>query len=207
MPGSEHVIRSLPSAVSAGNGSFRMKFNIDLDKTPGKCPWAARVARSPWFQRFILLMVLASCVTLCFASPLDAPNSRTNEILGICNIVFAGIFVMEMAVQMAAFGLWSNETYRECVEFLKWYEEKAPDTFMEGSVAYDGTPPPPDLCCPFGRGGYPQECVRREVTSEAAPAAVRQAVGGGCQSGWGRLLSVANAIEAGIWRQGDSGWA
>ena len=33
------------------------------------------------------------------------------------------------------------------------------------------------------------------------------AVGGGCQSGWGRLLSVTNAIEAGAWRQGDSGWA
>ena len=31
--------------------------------------------------------------------------------------------------------------------------------------------------------------------------------GGGCQSGWGRLLSVTNAIEAGIWCQGDSGWA
>ena len=40
-----------------------------------------------------------------------------------------------------------------------------------------------------------------------APKAVRQAVGGGCQSGWGRLLSVTNAIEAGAWRQGDSGWA
>ena len=36
-----------------------------------------------------------------------------------------------------------------------------------------------------------------------APDALRQAVGGGCGSGWGRLLSVTNAIEAGIW---DSGW-
>ena len=43
-----------------------------------------------------------------------------------------------------------------------------------------------------------QGCIRREGTAEAAPAAVRQAVGGGCQSGWGRLLSVTNAIEAGI---------
>ena len=43
--------------------------------------------------------------------------------------------------------------------------------------------------------------MRRGGTSEAAPAAVRQAVGGGCQSGWGRLLSVTNAIEAGTWRQ------
>ena len=59
-----------------------------------------------------------------------------------------------------------------------------------------------------GKGKVPgRRCVRREGTSEAAPAAVRQAVGGGCRSGWGRLLSVTNAIEAGISRQGDSGWA
>ena len=38
-------------------------------------------------------------------------------------------------------------------------------------------------------------------TSEAAPAAVRQAVGGGCRSGWGRLLSVTHAIESGALRQ------
>ena len=40
-------------------------------------------------------------------------------------------------------------------------------------------------------------------TSEASPQAVRQAVGRGCQIGWGRLLSVTNAIEAGTCRQGD----
>ena len=50
---------------------------------------------------------------------------------------------------------------------------------------------------------HAQGCIRREGTSEAAPEAVRQAVGGGCQSGWGRLLSVTDAIEAGTWRQGD----
>ena len=53
----------------------------------------------------------------------------------------------------------------------------------------------------------PQGCIRREGTSEAAPEeAVGQAVGGGCQSGWGRLLSVTNAIEAGTCRQRNSGW-
>ena len=60
---------------------------------------------------------------------------------------------------------------------------------------------------PWGGVGAGQGCIRREDTSEAAPAAVRQAVGGGCQSGWGRLLSVINATEAGTWREGDSGWA
>ena len=54
---------------------------------------------------------------------------------------------------------------------------------------------------------WPQGCIRREGTSEAAPESVGQAVGGGCQSGWGRLLSVTNAVEPGTCRQGDSGWA
>ena len=56
-------------------------------------------------------------------------------------------------------------------------------------------------------GGHGQGCTRREGTSQAAPEAVEQAVGGGCQSGWGRLLSVILAVEASTCRQGDSGWA
>ena len=38
-------------------------------------------------------------------------------------------------------------------------------------------------------------CIRREGTSEAAPEAVRSAVGEG---GWGRLLSGTNATEAAL---------
>ena len=59
----------------------------------------------------------------------------------------------------------------------------------------------------FQRGGGGAGCIRREGTSEVVPEAVGQAVGGGCQSGWGRVLSVANDIEPGTCRQGDSGWA
>ena len=53
----------------------------------------------------------------------------------------------------------------------------------------------------------PRDALEGEGTLEVAPGAVRQAVGGGCRSGRGRLLSVTNDIEAGTWRQGDSGWA
>ena len=55
------------------------------------------------------------------------------------------------------------------------------------------------VAAPVQHGGDAQGCIRREGTSEE----VGQAVGGGCQSGWGRLLSVRNAIEAGTWRQAD----
>ena len=44
-----------------------------------------------------------------------------------------------------------------------------------------------------------QGCIGRGGASAAVPEAVGQAVGGGCQSGWGRLLSVTNAVEAGAW--------
>ena len=52
------------------------------------------------------------------------------------------------------------------------------------------------------RGGLDQGCIRREGTSEAETEAVKQAAGGGWQSGWGRLLSVTNAIEPGNRREG-----
>ena len=74
-----------------------------------------------------------------------------------------------------------------------------------------GLPPPPPCISVLLPGlrlrqGGGQGCIRREGTSEAAPEAVRLAVGGGCQSGWGRLLLVTNAIEPGTWLQADSGW-
>ena len=70
-----------------------------------------------------------------------------------------------------------------------------------GRRGVPANPPPPPKTPPL-RG-----CIRREGALEAAPEAVRQAVRGGCQSGWGRLLLVTNAVEAGTWRQGDSDWA
>ena len=36
---------------------------------------------------------------------------------------------------------------------------------------------------------------------------VRRGVGDGCQSGWGRLLSVTNRVGAGSCGRGESGWA
>ena len=50
-------------------------------------------------------------------------------------------------------------------------------------------------------------CIRREGTREVASEAARQAVGGGCQSGWGRLPSATNAVEAGHLPSGRHSWA
>ena len=60
------------------------------------------------------------------------------------------------------------------------------------------------FCCfHLGAERLDQGCIGREGTSQAAPGAVRQAAGGACQIGWGRLLSVTNASEAGTCRHGD----
>ena len=63
-------------------------------------------------------------------------------------------------------------------------------------------PPPPPLASPSAAQGR----IRREGASEVAPEAVRQAVGGGCQSGWGRLLSVSNALKLALGVRGTVAW-
>ena len=57
----------------------------------------------------------------------------------------------------------------------------------------------------------PQGCIGREGASEAAPAAVRRAVGGGYRSGWGgycRLqMPLRLAFAVGMTVAGHIGWA
>ena len=93
--------------------------------------------------------------------------------------------------------------------FVGRLHDPGPASGADHHVLGEG-PCTPQKCGTWGawplrhRGGG---CIRGEGTAEAAPEAVRQAVGGGCPSGRGQLLPVTNAIEAGTWRQGDSGWA
>ena len=65
-------------------------------------------------------------------------------------------------------------------------------------VARVYAPPPPSL---------PRDAFEGKGPHRRPQKVARQAFRGGCPSGWGPLLSVTDAIEAGTWRQGDSGWA
>ena len=71
-----------------------------------------------------------------------------------------------------------------------------PDTHLSCQVGDPGS----GVWSEMGMWGRIQGCIRREGTPEAALESVLQPVAGGRQSGWGRLLSVTNAIEAGTWR-------
>ena len=72
------------------------------------------------------------------------------------------------------------------------------------------SPPPGRAGQPAGRGGGvggEQEGIGRAGAPEEVPEAVRQAVGGDYQSGWGRLLLVTTAAGADSCGQGESGLA
>ena len=71
-----------------------------------------------------------------------------------------------------------------------------------------------------GGAGVEVVCKMRDINggSGAGMHWRGRGLGGGPRAGWaggwgslpnrlGRLLSVTNAVEAGTWRQGDSGWA
>ena len=65
---------------------------------------------------------------------------------------------------------------------------------------------PRGLGCGDGEGDPARDALEGKGPRRRPQKRV-QAVGGGCRSGWGRLLLVTNAIETGTGRQGDSGWA
>ena len=103
-------------------------------------------------------------------------------------------------------------------EGVPWHTERAPGLFGEGhgggDVAPAGSPEEDEgshiqrgKCAVLSTSSGQRVCIRREGAAEAAPEAVRQAAGGGCQRGWRRLLSITNAIEADNCGQRDSGWA
>ena len=79
-----------------------------------------------------------------------------------------------------------------------------------GKGCHQGNKPSLPLCGGGGGGGTTvdeaQSGMHKKGRDLRGGPRSGYAVGGGCPSGWGRLLSVTHAIEAGTLRQGDSGW-
>ena len=89
-------------------------------------------------------------------------------------------------------------------------KEQQPDGMSHRGVARGGPMRGGVIPAPHKQSGVgPEPMLNRpwappqRLAPCRAPGAVRQAVGGGCQSGWGRLLSVTNAIEAGTCCRGQ----
>ena len=57
---------------------------------------------------FIILLILASSLTLAFEHPLEDPNSETMEILNKIDIFFTAFFCLEAVLKIVSFGFLLN---------------------------------------------------------------------------------------------------
>lgn len=54
----------------------------------------------PWFDNFILIVILATTILLAFESPLDDPNGKKVKILTKMDYFFTAIFVIEALLKI-----------------------------------------------------------------------------------------------------------
>eukprot|EP01063_Lacrimia_lanifica_P034752 TRINITY_DN6504_c1_g1_i1.p1 TRINITY_DN6504_c1_g1~~TRINITY_DN6504_c1_g1_i1.p1 ORF type:complete len:2507 (+),score=883.60 TRINITY_DN6504_c1_g1_i1:217-7737(+) len=102
----------------------------ELDKghwgRQGLHPWSyelrERVVRKVWFDRLTLFLIMLNCIFLAMEDPTegtghthDGPEGHhtheggtINEVVAISEYVFTGLFAVEMAIKIAAMGLYSH---------------------------------------------------------------------------------------------------
>lgn len=61
-----------------------------------------RVTTSPWFESFVLLLILGSSVVLALDRPGLEPQSRLAQALLVCNVIFAYAFLAEAVLKVRA---------------------------------------------------------------------------------------------------------
>ena len=69
---------------------------------------AIQLVEAPLFDPFILLVILANCTMMAWESPLDPCCTPKAELLAVCDEVILGIFTIEVAVKMLAYGLFGS---------------------------------------------------------------------------------------------------
>ncbi|KAA0162398.1 hypothetical protein FNF28_04736 [Cafeteria roenbergensis] len=67
------------------------------------------VVRHPLFDAFILVCIILNSVTLAMSNPLMDPNSDLAGVLEITDVVFTGIFTIEMLTKMFALGVFDGK--------------------------------------------------------------------------------------------------
>ena len=86
---------------------------LDLTRQHGtwrQCPRDCRkvfirTVENPWFDRFILAVILVNCVILAMASPTLPPDSVILEIIDIADVIFSIIFFIECFLKLVAHGV------------------------------------------------------------------------------------------------------
>ena len=79
---------------------------LTVDQEPRR--WAIATRESRFFEPFILVCILANCVTLAWQSPLDPCCTPKAIFIQVCDTSFLIIFTVEMFLKMLAFGLYAH---------------------------------------------------------------------------------------------------
>ena len=68
----------------------------------------SNIVLHPYFDNFILIVIVASTITMAIDNPLNDPNSVLAYNMGICDIVFTSIFTLEALLKIIYFGFLFN---------------------------------------------------------------------------------------------------
>lgn len=79
---------------------------LTVDQEPRR--WAIATRESRFFEPFILVCILANCVTLAWQSPLDPCCTPKAIFIQVFDTSFLIIFTVEMFLKMLAFGLYAH---------------------------------------------------------------------------------------------------
>jgi hypothetical protein len=109
--------------------------------------WAIVVVESHVFETLALCTILANCVTMAADYPIDKEGTPKEELIDKINLVFLGLYTVEMVIKLAAFGVhcgntgyWHNPwaVFEGAIVFVSWSASHAART------AY----PQPRVTCP-----------------------------------------------------------
>ena len=57
-----------------------------------------------YFEPFVLLTIIANCVTMAWESPLDPPGTPKAHFIDVCESAYLGVYTVEMMVKILAYG-------------------------------------------------------------------------------------------------------
>ena len=98
-----------PAAVQGRSGWVYHSMSLGLFRPEHPlrflCIW---IVESPIFDPIVLLTIVANCVTMAMASPLDQPGSWKQALIAKLEPVFLYVFTFEMLTKMLAYGVFGH---------------------------------------------------------------------------------------------------
>jgi len=82
--------------------------------------FCARLVSHPWFEAFVFVVILWSCIALGFDNPSSRQNASLSRVLDINGYVLVGFFIVEAFLRSVAWGMWYSPNDEETYLSDKW---------------------------------------------------------------------------------------